>query len=99
MGSRMIGFKAVVTQDEKYSDPTYGIVLSTVCGMGVIINGVMIVVFMVENRRRSSYNVTYLNLSFSDFLWALFGACIEGPGKKKTCVGYSSDGRVQSFLY
>lgn len=79
MNSRIIGFKEVL-RDGMSSDLIYGIALSTLCGIGVVINGVMIIVFLIENKRRSSYNLTYLNLSCSDFLWALFGAFIEGPG-------------------
>ena len=40
----------------------------------------MIVIFVVERKLRKSYNLTYLNLSISDMLWAVYGACIEGPG-------------------
>ena len=79
MDSRVIGFKAVDIE-ERCSDPTYGIVICSFCGIGVIINGVMIIVLLIENKWKNSYNVTYLNLSGSDFLWALFGACIDGPG-------------------
>ena len=79
MNSRIIGFKAV-EDDETTADLTYGVFLSSFCGVGVIINGIMISVFLIENKRKNSHHVTYLNLSISDFLWALFGACIEGPG-------------------
>ena len=66
--------------NENTTDPVFGIILSSFCGVGAIVNGVMIIVFLIERKRKHFFNVTYLNLSCSDFLWALFGACIEGPG-------------------
>ena len=68
-------------ESEMESDVSYGICLCILCGVGAIINSIMIIAFMKEKKRKHYFNITYLNLSLSDLFWALYGLCVEGPSK------------------
>ena len=80
MSAKRLGFQAI-NMNENTNDFVFGIILSSFCGVAAIVNGVMIFLFLRERKRKNFFNITFLNLSCSDFLWAIFGACIEGPGK------------------
>ena len=62
------------------AEETLGVALAVLCGAAALINGMMMVVFLTEKKRKRSSNLTYLNLSTSDFLWALYGTLIMAPG-------------------